>query len=191
MSKFTFLALVSTVLFAMAPGAEARKNPGNPLVAPTLLDATLLAAGDGECDGDDTTTDDVCLSVTFVKVCEATKYSVDLTKGFDTDGDTCNDTSISDNTSVDAEACTGTLNCEGDTLECQTAVVPLGTTTICVDDGDLTVDCVNDLEDVEVGYLSLCAKVKGLNPAQKGPKAVSQSTPFSDTICAVTNDQCI
>jgi len=190
MSKLTVLAILSVLILAAAPGAEARKNPGNPLPAPELLDADILAAGDSECDGDELTTDDVCVRVIFTKVCTATKYSVDLDKGFDTDDDGCVDLSIDDDSSVAAEACTGVLNCDGNTKECQTADVAIGTTTYCVDDGDLTVDCENDPEDVLVSYLSLDAKVKGLNPAQKGPKSVSQSTAFSNILSPDINDEC-
>jgi hypothetical protein len=190
MSRFTVLTATIAVLAVVATGAQARKNPGNPLPAPVLVDAQILAAGEGECDGDEATTDDACVSVTFTKVCTATKYSVDVIKGFDTDGDSCVNGRINEDTSVDAEACTGELNCQEGTAECQTAVVPVGTATLCIDDGDGITDCVNDPEDVEVSYLSLCTKVKGLNPAQKGPNAISQSTPFSNTICPDENEEC-
>src|SRR5688572_22464170 len=107
MSRFTVLSAMSVaVLVAVATGAQARKDPGNPLPPPTLVSAEVLASGAAECDGDETTTDDDCVSVTFTKVCTAEKYSVDLSKGFDTDGDDCVDTSISDNAGVAAEACT-------------------------------------------------------------------------------------
>jgi len=189
MSKVTLLALFSTVLIATS--AQARKVPGNPLPAPTLVDASVLDAGAAECDGDELTTNDVCVSVTFTKVCGATKYSVDLSKGFDLDSDGCDETTIGDDADVAAQPCTGELNCVGDTLECQTSIVPVGTTTVCVDDGDGTVDCVNDPEDIEFSNDSLCAKVKGLNPPQKGPKAISQSTAFSNTICPDADEDCI
>lgn len=195
MKKFTTFAVLAAITLAVAPGAEARKqNGGNPLPAPVLVDASLTT---GECDGDELTIDDACVSVTFTKLCgtDVNRYSVDVTNGFSTDDDDCVDTSLSDNTSVAAEACTLTLNCDTNDdmtndAECQTALVPVGTTTLCVDDGDGIVDCVNDLEDVEVSSLSTCAKVKGLNPAKKGPKAISQSTPFSNTICPDANDEC-
>lgn len=190
-SRYALLTVTIAALAAMTTTAQARKVPGNPLPAPTLVSAEILAAGEGECDGDEATTDDACVRVTFTKVCAATKYSVDVTKGFDTDADDCVDQTISEDTGVAAEECTGELNCLGDTAECQTADVPAGTATLCIDDGDGITDCVNDPEDVEVSYLSLCTKVKGLNPPQKGPKAVSQSTPFSNTICADENDECI
>jgi hypothetical protein len=191
MSRFAILSATFAVLAVMAAGAEARKSPGNPLPAPNLVEASILDAGAAECDGDELTTDDVCVSVTFTKVCGATKYSVDLTKSFATDGDSCVDASISEDAGVAAEPCTQTNNCLGDTAECQTSIVAAGTTTLCIDDGDGTTDCVNDPEDVEVSALSLCAKVKGLNPPQKGPKAISQSTQFSNTICADENDECV
>jgi len=191
MSRVAILSFLCALTLAAIPTAEARKSPGNPLPAPTLVDADILAAGDSECDGDELTTDDVCVRVIFTKVCASTEYAVDLTKGFDTDDDGCNDTSIDGDVVVAAEACTGTLNCLEGTAECQTADVAIGTTTFCVDDGDLTVDCVNDPEDVEVDSQSLCAKVKAKNPPQKGPKAVSQSTPFSNTLCPDINDECI
>lgn len=191
MKNLSTLALLSTLLITVATSAEARKNPGNPLPAPTLVSATQLDAGAGECDGDELTTDDLCVEVTFTKVCGAVKYPVDVTKGFDTNADGCDDTTISENTAVPAEACTAVNNCLGDTAECQTAVVPLGTTTMCVDDGDGIVDCVGDLEDVLVSADSVCTKVKATNPAKKGPKAVSQSTPFSNSICSDPNDECI
>ena len=191
MKRYAVPFAMIAVVAAMATGAQARKSPGNPLPAPTLVSAEILAAGEGECDGDEATTEDACVSVTFTKVCTATKYSVDITKGFDTDDDSCVNGRITEDTGVEAEACTGTLNCQGDTAECQTAVVPVGTATLCIDDGDGVTDCVNDPEDVEVSYLSLCAKVKGLNPPTKGPKSVSQSTPFSNSICPDENEECI
>jgi hypothetical protein len=191
MSRFTVLTATFAVLAVVATGAQARKEPGNPLPAPTLVSADVLDAGAAECDGDELTTDDVCVSVTFTKTCDATKYSVDVSKGFDTDDDSCVDASIDEDESVAAEPCTGTLNCLGDTAECQTSIVSAGTQTLCVDDGDGTIDCVNDPEDVEVSNLSLCVKVKGLNPPQKGPKAISQSTEFSNTLCPDENEECI
>lgn len=191
MKKFAVLSATFAVLAVVATGAEARKDPGNPLAAPTLVDAEVLADGAAECDGDEATTDDACVSVTFTKVCDAEKYSVDLTKSFDTDDEVCADTSIDDDTGVEAEACTGELNCLEGTAECQTAIVPVGTATLCIDDGDLVVDCENDPEDVLVEYVALCAKVKGLNPPTKGPKSVSQSTEFSNTICPDEDEECI
>ena len=191
MPSFMLLTVLSALLLISAPSAEARKNPGNPLPAPVLLSATQLADGDAECDGDELTTDDACLSVTFVKVCGATKYAIPVTKGFDTDADTCADTSIVEDNGVAAEACTGVLNCQGDTAECQTAVVPVGTTTFCVNDGDEITDCANDPEDVEVSAISVCTKVKAINPPRKGPRAESQSTPFSATMCAYNDSVCL
>ncbi len=191
MTRFVIASATFAVLAMVATGAQARKNPGNPLPAPTLVSSEILAAGEGECDGDELTTDDACVRVVFTKVCAATKYSVDVIKGFDTDEDSCVNGKINEDGGVAAEACTGENNCLGDTAECQTADVPVGTTTLCIDDGDGITDCVNDPEDVEVSYLSLCTKVKGLNPPQKGPNAVSQSTPFSNTICPDENEECV
>ncbi len=197
MTRFLMLSAFLAVLLAAAPGAEARKNPGNPLPPPTLVAAEILAPGAAECDGDETTTDDVCVSATFTKVCTALKYSVDLTKGFDTTDDGCDDTSVSDNTGVAAETCTGTLNCLGDTAECQTAVVPIGTNTLCVDDGDLDVDCSADDGDpaddgdVLVSYDSLSVKVKAMNPPKKGRNSISQSTEFSNVLTPDENDECV
>jgi hypothetical protein len=191
MKSFAVLSATFAVLAVVATGAEARKDPGNPLAAPTLVDAEVLAAGEAECDGDEATTDDACVSVTFTKVCDATKYSVAVTKSFDTDDEVCADTDIEEDTGVAAEACTGELNCLEGTAECQTAIVPVGTSTVCIDDGDGIVDCDTDPEDVLVEYVSLCAKVKGLNPPTKGPNSVSQSTAFSNTICADEDEDCI
>jgi hypothetical protein len=191
MTKKSHVAILCGLVLAVATGAEARKtNGGNPLGPPTLVSAEQLAAGEAECDGDELTTEDLCVEVTFTKNCSAVKYPVEVSKGFDTDDDGCVDTTISENTALTAETCTGTLNCLGDTAECQTGVVPVGTTTFCVDDGDLVVDCVNDPEDVEVSALSVCTKVKATNPAKKGPKSISQSTEFSNTICSDINDEC-
>jgi len=190
MTKTHLFTLLSVLLLAAAPSAEARKNPGNTLAAPNLVNAAVLDAGAAECDGDELTTDDVCVEVTFTKVCEASKYSVDVTNGFDTDTDGCDDQWIKSDGTIVAEACTGTLNCLIGTAECQTGVVPIGQTTLCVDDGDLTVDCVNDLEDVLVSKDSTCAKVKGLNPPKPGKNAISQSTLFSNTLCPDVNDEC-
>jgi hypothetical protein len=191
MSRIVILSAMFAVVLAMATGAQARKDPGNLLGPPTLVEVEVLAAGDAECDGDELTTDDECVSVTFTKVCDADKYSVAITKGFDLDDDSCVDSTIEEDTGVAGEACTGELNCLDGTAECQTAIVPAGTTTQCIDDGDGIVDCENDPEDVLISYLSLCAKVKGLNPPQPGPKAISQSTEFSNTICPDENEECI
>lgn len=192
MSKFSTLLILSALLLVATPEAEARKTDGgNPLPAPTLVSVTQLADGAGECDGDDLTLEDSCLEVVFVKVCEATKYAIPVTKGFDTDDNGCTDTSIEEDNGVAAEDCTGDLNCQDDSAECQTALVPVGTTTFCVNDGDEVTDCVGDQEDVEVSALSVCTKLKAINPPKKGPKAVSQSTPFSETICSDANDECI
>jgi hypothetical protein len=191
MKKFAVLSVTFAVLAFVSTGAEARKDPGNPLAAPTLVDAEVLADGEAECDGDEATTDDACVSVTFTKVCDAEKYSVAVTKSFDTDDEICADTDIEEDTGVPAEECTGELNCLEGTAECQTAVVPVGTETYCIDDGDLVVDCENDLEDVLVEYVSLCTKVKGLNPPTKGPRSISQSTEFSNTICPDEDEECI
>lgn len=191
MSRLSLFALVSAMLLVTA-GAEARKTEGgNPLPAPTLVSATQLDAGAAECDGDDLTTDDLCVEVVFTKVCDAVKYPVEVSKGFDTDGDGCDDATIDENTAVRAEECTDVNNCLGDTDECQTAVVPLGTTELCIDaDEDGTTDCVGDPDDELIQADSVCTKVKAVNPPQKGPKAVSQSTPFSNTICSDPNDEC-
>jgi hypothetical protein len=193
--KYSILALAPAVLLIAAAGAEARKNPGNPLPAPNLVSAEILAAGDGECDGDELTTEDVCVELTFVKVCEADKYSVEVAKGFDTtdDGNGCTDTTVSETTTVVAEACTGDLNCLGDTAECQTAQVPLGTTTICLEGDDPAdgIDCVNDPDDIEVESDAASVKLKGLNPPKKGGKSVSQSTPFSNTVVVDSDEDCI
>lgn len=186
MARLTLLAALSVFMLALTQSAEARKDPGNPLGPPTLVSAEITGEGDGgECDGDDQTIDDVCLRVTFTKVCGATKFSVDVTKTFDTDDQVCGDeTSISENTGVPLDgACDAPLNCLGDTAACQTSDVPLGTTEICIDTDQDGADCINDLDDVLVEATSLCVKVKGLNPAQKGPNSISQSTEFSNTIC--------
>jgi hypothetical protein len=190
MSRITAFTFLVVLALALAPSAEARKSPGNPLPAPNLVSATQLGAGEAECDGNTLTTDDLCVEIVFTKVCAATKYPVEVAKGFDTDGNGCDDAKITDDSTVPAEACTGVNNCLGDTAECQTADVPLGTTSLCVDDGDGIVDCVNDPGDVLVEADSVCTKLKAINPPKPGRNAVSQSTPFSNTICSDPNDEC-
>lgn len=197
MKNLLGLALATTVSLALATSAEARKVPGNPLGPPTVVNAEYVT---GECDGDLLTIDDACVEVTWTNLGSTIKYSVEFRTGFDLvlDDLCADDTYFKTDFGSPPVAKTGVFNCDTngdlvDDAECITALFPVSglTTIICLEDTDLDLVCETNGDDATATYDSLEVKVKGLNPPQKGPKAISQSTEFSNTWVVDEDGGCV